>query len=70
VRVHLIGEHALELEATDIRLERLRLGLDVLRSRFIVLAFGQLQQFAGIGDALGGLVDFLDGGRETRPLLA
>jgi hypothetical protein len=70
VRVHLVGEHALELEAPDICLERLRLGLDVLRSRFIILAFGQLQQLTGIGNAFGGLVDFLDGGREPRPLLA
>jgi hypothetical protein len=68
VRVHLVGEHPFELETADIRLERLGLGFNVPRSRFVVLAFGQLQQLGGIGNSLRSLVDFVDGGGEPGPL--
>jgi hypothetical protein len=70
VRVHLVGEHPLELETADIRLERYGLGLDILCRRLVVLALRELQQLAGVGNSLGGLVDFVDGGGQTGPLLA
>ena len=54
VRVHLAVEHALELEAAHLGLEALRVALDVARGGLVVLAFGELEQLGGIGDALGG----------------
>ena len=65
-----MGEHALELETTHVRLERHSLGLDVLGGRFVVFAFCEIEQLAGVGNALGGLVDFLDGRGEARALFA
>lgn len=68
MRVHLVGEHALELETADVRLERHGFGLDVLGGRFVVFAFGEIEQLAGVGNALGCLVDFLDSRREPGAL--
>jgi len=57
VRVHLPAEHAPQLEVTHLRLEVLRVALDVARRGLIALAGGELEQLAGIADALGGAVD-------------
>ena len=65
-----MGEHPLELETADVGLEGRRFGLDIPRGGFVVLAFGELQQLGGVGNPLGGLVDFLNGRGETGPLLA
>jgi hypothetical protein len=64
-----MGEHALELETANVRLERHGLGLDVLGGRFVVFAFREIQQLAGVGNALGGFVDFLDRRGEPGALL-
>jgi hypothetical protein len=57
VRVHLAVEHALELEAADALLEARGIPLDVLRSRLVVLAFGELEQLYRIRDPLAGAVE-------------
>jgi hypothetical protein len=57
VRIHLAAEHALQLEVTDLVLEGGRIALDVTRGGFVVLAFRQLEQLFGIGDAFGGGVE-------------
>jgi hypothetical protein len=57
VRIHLAAEHALQLEVTDLVLEGCGIALDGARGGFVVLAFRQLQQLLGIGDALGAGVE-------------
>ncbi len=49
VRVHLAAKHALELELAHLRLEPLRVALDVARGGLVALALGQLQQLRRIG---------------------
>jgi hypothetical protein len=68
VRIHLLVEHALELEAAYVRLEGLRIRLDGARGSLVVLAFRQLQQLARIGDALAGAIDLLYGRGEACAL--
>jgi hypothetical protein len=63
-----MGEHPLELETSHVCLERHRLRLDVPGGRFVVLAFRKLEQLTGVGNSLGRLVDFLNGGGEPGPL--
>jgi hypothetical protein len=65
-----MGEHPLELETANVRLERHSLGLDVLGGAFVVFAFRKLEQLAGVGKSLGRLVDFLDGRGEPGALFA
>src|SRR5262250_1303916 len=60
VRVHLPTEHAPELEVTHLRLQALCVALDVARRGLIALAGGELEQLAGLADALGGPVDLAD----------
>ena len=60
MRIHLMGEHPLELETADVGLQSRRFGLDVPRGGFVVLAFCELQQLGGIGNPLGRLVDLLN----------
>jgi len=62
-----MSEHSLELETANVRLEGWRFGFDVPRSRFVVLAFGELQQLGGVGDPLRGLVYFLNRRGEPGP---
>jgi hypothetical protein len=42
--------------------------LDIARRGFVVLALGQVKQLGGLGDALGGPIDFVDVRRQPRPL--
>jgi hypothetical protein len=60
VRVHLAAEHALEFEPAHVALERGRIALDLAGGRRIVLDFGELQQLAGVAQAGGRAIDFLE----------
>jgi hypothetical protein len=60
VRVHLAVEHALELEAAHALFERDGLPLDVPRGRFVLFAFGEIQQLGGIRDGLGGAIQLTE----------
>jgi hypothetical protein len=68
VRIHLLVEHALELEPAYIRLESLRVRLDDACGGLVVLALSQLQELGGISDSLAGAIDLLYGRGETRAL--
>ena len=68
MRVHLAAEHALELELAHALLEAGGIPLDVLRRRFVVLAFGELEQLRGIRDGLAGAVELLELGGELGAL--
>jgi len=57
VCVHLAVEHALELEVPHLGLEAPGIALDVARRGLITLGGGELEQLAGVGDALGGAID-------------
>jgi hypothetical protein len=70
VRVHLAAKHALELEAAHLLFEALRVRLDIACGRLVVFGLGQLQQFAGITDALGGALDGADVGAQARAFAA
>jgi len=60
VRVHLAAEHAPQLEMAHLAFELLCVALDVARRTLIALAGSELEQLAGITDALGGAVDLGD----------
>src|SRR3546814_604105 len=67
-RIHLAGEHALELQPVDAAGEALDI-LDHGAGRvLVVLGLGQVQQLAGTGQALGQLADAVDGLVEQRAL--
>jgi hypothetical protein len=70
VRVHLAREHAAELEAAD----RALVALDLLGDRVdrgrVTLLHRHPEQVAGVGDALGELIDGADDALELRPLAA
>src|SRR5581483_6428319 len=68
VRVHLLVEHAFELETPHIRLQRLRIRLDRPGGGLIVLALGHLEKLSGIRDALAGPIDLLHGCRQSGAL--
>jgi hypothetical protein len=63
-----MGEHPLELETAHVRLEMHSLGLDIPGGGLVVFTFRQVEELGGLRDALGRLVDFLNGGGEPRPL--
>lgn len=65
-----MGEHALELETSHVRLERHCLGLDVPGGCLVVFALGEIEKLRGVGNALGRLVNFLNGGGEPGALAA
>ena len=60
VRVHLAGEHALEFELLDVALERADVALDRLRGGLVVLFDGQVQQLAGVLQAVGHAIERAD----------
>jgi hypothetical protein len=68
VGVHLLVEHAFQLEAPDALLERLGIRLDGARSPFVVLGFGELEQLCGVRNSLAGLIDLLYRGGKPRAL--
>jgi hypothetical protein len=61
-------EHALQFEAPDVGFQSLRVLVDVLGGGLIALAFGKLQELAGIGNALGGAIDLASVGRQPGTL--
>jgi hypothetical protein len=68
VRVHLAGEHALELEALDVLVQAVGIGLDLADRAEVALAGRQVQQLAGIGKTLGEAVNGADDGFEPGTL--
>jgi hypothetical protein len=70
VGVHLTAEHALQLEVPDFAFEGRRVALDVARRGFVVLAFRQLQQLFGAGDAPGSAVELGELGAQARAFAA
>jgi hypothetical protein len=70
VRVHLAREHAAELEAADRALVTLHLGRDRIDRGGVALLHRHGEQVAGVGDALGELIDGADDALELRPLTA
>ncbi len=52
MRIHLAGEHALELEFLDLALEAPRIGLDVVDRGSLGLRLGELEQLERSGDAV------------------
>jgi hypothetical protein len=56
VRVHFAVEHSLELEAAHATFESRGVALDVLCGRFVLFAFGELEELGGIRDRLGGTI--------------
>jgi hypothetical protein len=73
VRVHLAGEHALELELLDVALQRREVALDGLCGRLVVFFDGQGQQLAGVLEPIGHAVerahDLLQAGALAAQLL-
>jgi hypothetical protein len=67
VRVHLPVKHALQLETSDVGFESLGVGIDVTRGGFVVLTFGELEQFRGVRNTLRGAVDLDRVGRQLGP---
>jgi len=51
-------EHALQLELAHALLEAVRVLLDFGRGALVVFALGELEQLGGVGDRIGGAVDF------------
>jgi hypothetical protein len=51
MRIHLAGKHALELEALDVLVQPVGIGLDLPDRCNIALARCQFQQLAGIGES-------------------
>jgi hypothetical protein len=70
VRVHLAGEHPLELEALDVLAEPVGVRLDLADRAKVALARGEFEELARIRKALGQAVDGADDGFELRALLA
>jgi hypothetical protein len=68
VRVHLAVEHALQLEPAHAPFEADGFALDVLRGGFVVLAFGQFEQFRGGGDRRRGAIQLGKLGSQFGPL--
>ena len=63
-------EHALQFEAPDVGFQSLRVLVDVLGGGLVALAFGQLQELAGIRDTLGGALDLAGVGGQPGTLTA
>jgi hypothetical protein len=70
VRVHLAGEHAREFELPHALLVAGDVAHDLGEARFVLFGFDQCQQFAGVREPGGDLVEFGDGRVEFRPLAA
>jgi hypothetical protein len=68
VCIHLAAEHALELQAAYLRLERAGIALDRAGGRLIALQFGQLEQLRGIAQRGAGAVQLLELGGQARAL--
>ncbi len=60
VRIHLAVEHALQFELAHAGFEAVGVLLDVGGGGLVVLAFGELEQLGGVGDAFGGAVDLFE----------
>jgi hypothetical protein len=59
VRIHLLVEHALELETANVCLQGHGFGLDIASRRLVVLTLCQLEQLGGIGNSLRRPVNLL-----------
>ena len=60
MRIHLAGEHALELEALDVLVQAVGVRLDLADCAEIALTGRQVQQLAGIRKTLGETIDGAD----------
>src|SRR5690606_24697034 len=60
-RVHLAGEHALELQLLHLTRKAVDVGLDRLHGFGVVLGLGQVEQFGGADQAIGQVADAVDG---------
>jgi hypothetical protein len=69
-RIHLAGEHALELELLDFRREVVDVGGNRRDRALVVLADRQIQQVAGLAERTGQRADAADDAIEVRALLA
>jgi hypothetical protein len=73
VRIHLAGKHAVEFQLLDVALERREIAFDRLCSRFVVLFDGQVQQLAGVLQAVAHAIershDLLQAGAFASQLL-
>jgi hypothetical protein len=70
VSIHLAAKHALEFQSTHAGFERAGLALDITRSGFIVLAFGQIEQLRRVADRGVGAIEFREFRRQARALTA
>jgi hypothetical protein len=70
VRVHLAGEHALELDLLDVRGESVEVGGNRLGGAVVLLGFSQVEQFAGPGQAVAERANTVDDPIERSALLA
>ena len=65
-RVHFAREHARELELADAFLELRRVLDDHRKSGFVALRLDECQEFRGIRETAAQLVEFGDGGFDSR----
>jgi hypothetical protein len=63
-------EHPLQLEASHLAFEFLRIGIDIARGALVAFAFRELEQLCGIRDALRGAVELAGFGSQPDPLTA
>jgi hypothetical protein len=70
VRVHLAGEHALELDLLDVRRESVEVGGNRFGGAVVLLGFCQVEQFAGPGQAVAERANAVDDLVERGALLA
>jgi hypothetical protein len=63
-------EHALQFQLAHAGFETVGVFLDFSGGGFVVLALSELEQLGGVGDALGGAVDFLQLGGELGAFAA
>jgi len=68
MRVHLLIEHALELETAHVRLEGLSVRFDGASGCLVVLALGQLQQLRSVGNAFARPINLFYGRSEPCTL--
>jgi hypothetical protein len=70
VRIHLAGKHALEFQRLDLARDSLDIGGNRRDGAFVLLGFGQLQQFVRAAQAIVQAADAVDYLVELRALLA
>jgi hypothetical protein len=70
VRIHLAGEHALEFDLLDVRGESVEVGGNRLGGAVVLLGFGQVEQFAGPGQAVAERANAIDDPVERSAFLA